>query len=79
MRTIVAPTDSEVQFEYVRVPKETQFGICDGHTLEVRFDGCRYHVVGEQSGVGPFECIDVESGEIVMLDVRDATRWFTKD
>lgn len=68
---ITIPYNTRIQWSCVKVPRETPYGITDGHCLQCVINGARYHLLDKDPDDGldyrEGYFIDVESGEIVQL------------
>ena len=65
--TIPVPNDSAVAFQVVNIPSETLAGILDAAAIEVRFADRRFQLLPPEA-IPQCEALDVDSGEIVVLD-----------
>lgn len=67
-KTVMIPWDTQVTYERVRIPQETQRGINYTTVMEIRFSGQRYQALeGNPRSDGAVVAMDLSNGDIVRL------------
>ncbi len=71
--TIIVPTDIPVTMGVSRMPQETPIGIpmMEKSVVDVKFGGCHYQLLGDPDNVIDQPAIDVETGDIVVLNFQN--------
>lgn len=75
---IVIPYEDRLDFEYVRIPRETPVGILENDILQITWAGRTFQADGDYRG-GSLSVMDIETGEFEELRFEMNDAWFDEE